>query len=149
LNEVINLTVGSPYVGKKLFMESCGVCHKLFARGGEAGPDLTVYKRDDLPNLLLNIVNPNAEIREGYESFNVETKDGRELTGFLADKDAQVIILRTPDGQSVSLPHAQISRMASTGSSLMPQGLLAHLSDQQVRDLFAYLRSTQPLNDGN
>ena len=29
----------------------------------------------------------------------------------------------------------------------MPEGLLNDLSDQQVRDLFAYLRSTQPLID--
>ncbi len=149
LGEVINLTTGSPYAGKKLFLENCGVCHKLFTKGGEIGPDLTVYQRDDLPNLLLNIVNPNAEIREGYESFLVETKDGRSLTGFRADQDAQVVVLRTPDGQTVPLPRAEIASMEPAGASLMPEGLLSGLSDQQVRDLFAYLRSTQPLNDGN
>jgi len=149
LSEVINLTTGSPYSGKKLFTESCGVCHKLFGKGGEIGPDLTIYQRGDLPNLLLNVVNPNAEIREGYESFNVETSDGRELTGFLADQDAHVIVLRTPDGQSLALPRAEIRDMSAAGMSLMPEGTLAHLGDQQVRDLFAYLRSTQPLNDGN
>ena len=149
LAEVINLTTGSPYAGKKLFLENCGGCHKLFTKGGEIGPDLTVYQRNDLPNLLLNIVNPNAEIREGYESFLVETKDGRSLTGFRADQDAQVVVLRTPDGQNVPLPRAEIASMEPAGASLMPEGLLANLSDQQVRDLFAYLRSTQPLNDGN
>ena len=149
LAEVINLTTGSPYAGKKLFLENCGVCHKLFTKGGEIGPDLTVYQRGDLPNLLLNIVNPNAEIREGYESFLVETKDGRSLTGFRADQDATVVVLRTPDGQTVPLPRAEIASMEPAGASLMPEGLLSNLSDQQVRDLFAYLRSTQPLNDGN
>jgi putative heme-binding domain-containing protein len=149
LAEVVNLTTGSPYNGKKLFLENCGVCHKLFTKGGEIGPDLTVYQRDDLPNLLLNIVNPNAEIREGYESFSVETKDGRSLTGFRADQDAQVVILRTPDGQTLPLPRGVIVSMEPAGTSLMPEGLLSNLSDQQVRDLFAYLRSTQPLNDGN
>ncbi len=149
LAEVINLTTGSPYAGKKLFMENCGVCHKLFTKGGEIGPDLTVYQRNDLPNLLLNIVNPNAEIREGYESFSVETKDGRSLTGFRADQDTQVVVLRTPDGQTVPLPRAEIASMEPAGASLMPEGLLGNFTDQQVRDLFAYLRSTQPLNDGN
>jgi putative heme-binding domain-containing protein len=148
LKEVVNLAEGSPYPGKKLFMETCGVCHKLFTKGGEIGPDLTVYKRDDLPTLLLNIVNPNAEIREGYENFSVETKDGRSLTGFLADQDARLVVLRTPDGQTVPLPRAEIVEMKPTGSSLMPEGLLGGMTDQQVRDLFAYLRSTQPLNEG-
>ena len=121
----------------------------MYGRGGEIGPDLTVYQRSDLPNLLLNIVNPNAEIREGYESFLVETKDGRSLTGFRADQDATVVVLHTPDGQTVPLPRAEIASMEPAGASLMPEGLLSNLSDQQVRDLFAYLRSTQPLNDGN
>ena len=149
LGAVINLTTGSPYAGKKLFLENCGVCHKLFGKGAEVGPDLTVFKRDDLGSLLLNIVNPNAEIREGYESFLVETKDGRSLTGFIADKDGQVVILRTPTGQSLPLQRTEILSMDPAGSSLMPEGLLSGLGDQQVRDLFAYLRSTQPLNDGN
>jgi hypothetical protein len=35
--------------------------------------------------------------------------------------------------------------MKSTGVSLMPEGLLDSLDDQRVRDLFAYLCSSQPL----
>jgi len=147
LTEVIQLTTGNPYPGKKLFTETCGGCHRLFARGGDVGPDLTAYQRSDLPNLLLNIVNPNAEIREGYESFTAETRDGRTLAGFLAEKTSELILLRTPDGQSVPLPKSSIVSLQPAGSSLMPEGLLSNLSDQQVRDLFAYLRSTQPLND--
>jgi putative heme-binding domain-containing protein len=149
LGELINLTSGSPYNGRKLFTERCAVCHKLFGAGAEVGPDLTVYPRNDLGNLLLNILNPSAEIREGYQSFNVNTKDGRSLTGFLADKDAQSLLLRTADGQTIPLAQSEIDSMQPAGISIMPEGLLATLSDQQVRDLFAYLRSTQPLNDGN
>ena len=37
---------------------------------------------------------------------------------------------------------AQIHRLFF---ALMPEGLLQGLSDQEVRDLFAYLRSSQPL----
>jgi putative heme-binding domain-containing protein len=147
LAEVINLATGSPYPGKKLFLERCGTCHKLFTKGGDVGPDLTVYQRTDLPNLLLNIVNPNAEIREGFESFQAETRDGRTLFGFLAAQTPRNIVLRTPDGQSVPLDRDNLQSLTPAGSSLMPEGLLADLSDQQVRDLFAYLRSTQPLND--
>ncbi|MCW5559372.1 MAG: c-type cytochrome, partial [Verrucomicrobiae bacterium] len=149
LTGVIEVSTGSPYAGKKLFVENCGVCHRLFGRGGEIGPDLTVYPRADLGNLLLNIVNPGAEIREGYESFSAETEDGRLLTGFLADHNDRMVVLRTPDGQTVPLVRKELRSLEPANASLMPEGLLASLSDQQVRDLFAYLRSTQPLNDGN
>jgi putative heme-binding domain-containing protein len=136
---------GTPYEGQKLFNAACASCHRLFAQGGQIGPDLTTFKRDDIENMLLNIVNPSAEIREGYENFAVETKDGRMLSGFLADKDNRVVVLRGNDGENLTLAQDQIAEMKPAGVSLMPEGLLDGLSEQQVRDLFAYLRSTQPL----
>jgi putative heme-binding domain-containing protein len=147
LDTVLHTGKGSPYPGKKLFSATCAKCHRLFNQGGQVGPDLTTFKRDDIANMLIQIVNPSAEIREGYETLLVETKDGRVLTGFLVDKDNQVLVLRGADGQNVTVRQNQIEEMAPTRKSLMPEGLLKPLTDQQVRDLFAYLRSTQPLND--
>jgi putative heme-binding domain-containing protein len=138
---------GSPYPGKQLFKNTCARCHTLFAQGGQVGPDLTAFRRDDFANMLLHVVNPSAEIREGYETYQVETKDGRLVVGLLVDRDNQVVVLRGADGQTVTVRQDQVEEMAATKRSLMPEGLLKGLSDQQVRDLFAYLRSTQPLND--
>ncbi|HVV71410.1 MAG TPA: c-type cytochrome, partial [Verrucomicrobiae bacterium] len=143
--DVVRNGSGDPYEGRKLFSMSCGLCHRLFGQGGQIGPDLTPYKRDDLDTILLNVVNPSAEIREGYENYVVTTKDGRTLSGFLADKDNRVVVLRGVDGINTVLPQDQIAEMKSTGVSLMPVGLLSALKEQQVRDLFAYLRSSQPL----
>ncbi len=95
--------------------------------------------------MLANIVNPSAEIREGFENFVLETTDGRALTGFLADQDNQVVVLRTSEGQNVTVPRAEIVELRAAGQSLMPVGLLKTLTDEQARDLFAYLRGTQPL----
>jgi putative heme-binding domain-containing protein len=136
---------GDPYAGRVLFTGTCAVCHKLFGQGAQIGPDLTPYKRDDLQAMLLNIVNPSAQIREGYETYFVTTKDGRSLSGFLVDKDARVVILRGIDGVNQALPQDQIEELRASRLSLMPEGLLEHLTDQQLRDLFAYLRSSQPL----
>ena len=33
---------GDPYLGKRLFMEACGRCHRLFGDGGDVGPVLLV-----------------------------------------------------------------------------------------------------------
>jgi putative heme-binding domain-containing protein len=60
-------------------------------------------------------------------------------------RDEKVTVLRGPDGQSVSIEQKEIKEMRAAGLSLMPEGLLDGLGEQQVRDLFAYLRSTQPL----
>ncbi len=136
---------GDPYAGRTLFSATCGACHQLFGLGGKIGPDLTPYQRGDLDTMLLNIVNPSAEIREGFENYLVTTKDGRTLSGFLADRDNQVVVLRGLDGLNQVLPQSEVATMKSTGVSLMPEGILEAFNEAQVRDLFAYLRSSQPL----
>jgi putative membrane-bound dehydrogenase-like protein len=138
-------TRGNPYPGKKLFAESCGKCHQLFGQGGKIGPDLTSYKRDDLRGMLLNIVHPSAEIREGFENYLARTLDGRVVSGFIADQDPQIVTLRGPDGASITLPRDEIDELRAVPVSVMPEGLLKPYTPQQIRDLLAYLRSTQPL----
>ena len=145
LAAVIRGGSGDPYQGRTLFQNTCGSCHRLFAQGGQVGPDLTVYNRADLESMLLAIVNPSAEIREGFENYSVETRDGRSLSGFLMEQDDRTIVLRGLDNQNVTLPRADLVEFKAAGLSLMPEGLLETFSDQQTRDLFAYLRSTQPL----
>lgn len=137
---------GDPYKGKVLFTNSCGKCHLLYGEGGRIGPDLTSYKRDDTLRILLNVVNPSAEIREGFETVSVITEDGRVLSGFLADQDNRVVVIRGADGQSITVSRDEIEEMVPQKKSLMPEGLLSKMSDQEIRDLFAYLRGSQPIN---
>ena len=95
---------------------------------------------------MTHVVNPSAEIREGFENYVVITVDGRILNGFLADQDKQVVVLRGVDGQNITLKRDDIEEMKAVSQSLMPEELLNGMSEQQVRNLFAYLRIAQPLN---
>jgi putative heme-binding domain-containing protein len=56
-----------------------------------------------------------------------------------------VTVLRGLDGQNITLKASEIKTIKATGQSLMPTGLLDGLSEQQLRDFFAYLRITQPI----
>jgi putative heme-binding domain-containing protein len=136
---------GNPYEGEKLFLQLCANCHRLNFKGGNIGPDLTTYQRDNLGTMLPSIFDPNAEIREGFQYYLVKTKDGRSLSGFLVDRDSQITVLRGIEGADIALRDAEIETMQPVGRSLMPEGLLDPLSDQQLRDFFAYLRIAQPL----
>jgi putative membrane-bound dehydrogenase-like protein len=144
---VVRSGPGVPKPGRQIFVDQCARCHTLFGKGGKVGPDLTTYRRDDLETMLLNIVNPSAEVREGYTSYVVATTDGRTLTGVLVEQDNNVVILRGGDGKELTLPRDAIEELKPSKSSLMPEGLLKDFNEQHVRDLFAYLRSTQPLID--
>jgi len=136
---------GNPYEGRKIFLAKCSQCHRLFHDGGNLGPGLTNYQRDNLPHLLRAITSPNEEIREGYAYFAVLTEDGRSLTGFIVDRDLSGLRLRTLDGETLSLASEAIDEIVPLGKSLMPAGLLDGLAPQQLRDFFAYLRVRQPI----
>lgn len=146
IQEILKAGSGNPKQGKLQFTAHCGRCHRLFEEGGGIGPDLTPFARNNTERMMANIVNPNLEIREGFENYLVTTADGRVLTGFLADKDQQVVIVRGADGQNAIVPRADIEVMKAIPQSVMPEGTLKPLNDQQLRDLFAYLRSSQPVN---
>jgi len=147
LAKIVMAKPGNPYEGKKLYTGSCGACHRLFEQGGQIGPDLTAYQREDLDTMLLNIVNPSAEIREGYENFLLSTKDGRLAGGFLVEEDNHSVMLRGFDGQDVTFARGEIRELKAQEVSLMPAGLLTGYNEGQIRDLMAYLRSSQPLNN--
>jgi putative heme-binding domain-containing protein len=54
-------------------------------------------------------------------------------------------VLRGLDGQDVSIPRAEVRDLKPSPISVMPEGLLAGLNDQELRDFFAYLRISQPI----
>ena len=145
LQDHLAVGVGDPYRGWELFQASCAKCHRMFGNGGSVGPELTGYQRDDTPRMLLHIVNPSLEIREGFETYTVRTEDGRIISGFLFDQDQHVVVLRTADGQDVTVARENVELMERSPRSLMPERLLHDFQPQQLRDLFAYLRSGQPV----
>lgn len=136
---------GDAYRGEPLFASRCGACHTLFHKGGRVGPDLTSYQRDDLGTMLVSVIDPNADIREGFENLVALTADGRALGGLVVDQDANIVVLRGSDGADIRLRREELDSLGPAGSSLMPEGLLDDLTDGELRDLFAYLRQSQPI----
>jgi putative membrane-bound dehydrogenase-like protein len=145
VRKIVESGASDPYKGEAIFMQRCATCHTLFFKGGKIGPNLTAYQRDDLGTMLISIIDPSAEIREGYQNFMLKTKDGRILSGFLSDNDAQIVALRGLDGQDVRVPRSNIAALKAMPQSIMPEGLLDGLGDQELRDFFAFLRIPQPI----
>jgi len=125
--------------GKAIYHQQCGTCHRLYDEGGGIGPDLTGYERSNLDAILLNIVDPSAEIREGFVNYIVRTTDGNTWSGFLVGEQGNTIELRSFTGETVVLHEADIISRLPQSVSMMPEGLLMNLPEQDIRDLFAYL----------
>lgn len=130
--------------GQQLYMQRCGKCHQLFGAGERIGPPLDNYDRQNLKFWLTAIVAPSAEIREGFQSYSLVTDDGRVLTGMIASQDLNSTTLQTADQQLITVAKEDILQLQAMQVSLMPQGALADLNDQQIRMLFQYLSSPAP-----
>lgn len=130
--------------GLIVYEKTCASCHKLHGKGTPIGPDLTGAERKDRQKLIRNMVDPNAEVRPQYISHIAVTTDGRVLTGLLAGSTAETITLLDAKNKRTILNRADVEELRESTVSLMPEKLLDELTDQQIRDLIAYLQSAGP-----
>jgi putative heme-binding domain-containing protein len=68
-------------------------------------------------------------------------KDGQTYTGFLAFESADGVIVQTGPATTVRLPESEILSRSPSSASLMPEGLLNDLKDQDLADLYAWLKT--------
>lgn len=139
LNNDLRAGTGDAVAGKAIYKEKCATCHKLFGEGGTIGPELTHANRHDRQQMLVSIVDPSVVIRKEYLASNVQTTDGRTVTGLLVEDRPGQVTLLTATGEKVQLGRERIETIQESPLSLMPEGLLRDLKPQQLRDLFAYL----------
>jgi putative membrane-bound dehydrogenase-like protein len=126
--------------GRAIFARDCGSCHVLFGEGRKLGPDLTGSNRRNVDYLLENVVDPGASVGADFRAVSFVLEDGRAITGVISAADDRTVTVQTAQA-TVVLDRRDIAEQTLQQQSLMPDGLLTKLSDQDVRDLVAYLTS--------
>lgn len=139
LRAVARAGAGDADRGRAHFLARCANCHALKGEGGNVGPDLTGYDRTSLDFWALNIVYPSLEIREGFGSYDVRLTDGTIANGILERRDGGEIVLRDLAGNRTRVREEKVASLIASPISVMPEGLLGGMSDQDLRDFFAYL----------
>ena len=141
------LRAGDAARGAILFHQPQSLCSRCHSTGqGTAsllGPDLTSLPADTTDaQLVESVLQPSRAIRRGYESVTVVLTDGRSLSGLVAERTAEHLLLRDAarGGEPVSLAVSDIDELVPATVSLMPAGQTATLaSRQQFLDLIRYL----------
>lgn len=93
---------------------------------------------------MVSIVDPSAVIRKEYLSYNVQTTDGRFLTGLIAEQNPAALTLWTANNERTRIARNNIEPIDESPVSLMPEDLLKPLKPQELRDLFSYLQIPNP-----
>ena len=135
---------GDPARGKAIFLDAkkanCTSCHRMEGVGTPIGPDLTrVWDTLSPDKRLESILEPSKEIKEGYATFKVATTDGRVLSGLLLSDTKDAVTLKDAQGREVRIPAAEVEQKATDPISLMPSGVVGHLSFAELADLLAFL----------
>ena len=132
---------GNEMRGKAVFREHCSTCHRLEGVGNEVGAELKGIRQRGMASVLLNILDPNREVKPEYLAYALTDKGNRTLTGMIAAETANNVTVRQIDGTSVTVQRNQIKDLRSLGMSFMPEGLEFNIDEQSMADLLAYLNS--------
>jgi quinoprotein glucose dehydrogenase len=136
---------GNPWRGYGVFYNhpalACIRCHQVNGNGGQAGPDLTLIGAQKSPEYLLeSVVEPNAQIAQGFNLVTLKLKDGSYESGSLMSESANEIILKRADGSEAKLdPNNVVERQAAPSS--MPDIYKQTLTRTELRDLITFLRA--------
>ncbi|MBL9177342.1 MAG: c-type cytochrome [Verrucomicrobiaceae bacterium] len=133
--------LGEAARGAKIYEMACMVCHKFADKGNDIGPHLGTIKAWSAEQLVTNILDPNREVSPNFALYIVETNDGRTLSGLIASETAGNLTLKRADGGMDAVLRSEIKSLTSPGISLMPEGLEAAITPQQMADLIAYLKT--------
>jgi putative heme-binding domain-containing protein len=118
----------------------CAACHTVNGQGGNIGPDLSALGTAQPPDFIVGaILDPQKEVKEGYVSISITTKDGEEYQGYQLRETNQELVLRDVlQNREVRL-RRDIIQAKNQNGSVMPAGLVDSLTRAEFRDLVRFL----------
>ncbi|MEO1526240.1 MAG: c-type cytochrome [Planctomycetota bacterium] len=137
---------GNAQSGRALVMDAqarqCVHCHRVKGTGRSVGPDLDgLAAKRSREQLLESILQPSKEIDSQFQTHAVLTDEGELISGLLVERSDARLVLRTADGKDHELSPDQVQSEKVSPVSIMPKGLAAELTAQELADIVAFLES--------
>ena len=136
---------GSSKNGEEIFAREdvgCIKCHQVNGRGIDLGPNLSeIGAKLGKDALYEAILDPSAGISFGYETYQIELKNGDEAFGLLASETVDEIAVKAQTGIVSKYKKSEIAKREQQKISIMPAELQQAMSTQDLVDLIEYLSS--------
>jgi len=140
----VDLHVGDTTRGAKVYERlQCNSCHGGGVTPGQEGrlfgPDLAgVTRRLSRPDLADAIVYPSKQVVDRFKAQEIQLKEGEPLAGFITEQTDDTVTLAARD-QVHRIPRSRIRSIEPQATSLMPERAVNSLTDEEIRDLLAFL----------
>jgi len=136
---------GDPDAGKLLFEKdsklTCLACHRITGME-KSGPNLDgigdKYTRQEL---IDHILEPDREIKPGYEQAIIATTEGKVIPGRVERATKDFVRIIDANGKQSNVRTAIIDTLAYSPKSLMPDNVAQSVTPAQFCDLIAYLET--------
>ncbi|MCB0667384.1 MAG: c-type cytochrome [Saprospiraceae bacterium] len=128
--------------GQEVFRTHCGSCHQKAGKLGVAfGPDLAAVQNRNKTALLVDVLQPNRSIADGYELWILSLDSGNSLSGIISEQSPTSLTIRDATGHETTIAREDIKELTASEWSAMPENLHTQISQSQMADLLAFLKS--------
>jgi putative heme-binding domain-containing protein len=135
---------GNAERGEELFWSTCGGCHRIGARGGRLGPDLSAAGATRSREVLhRDIRDPGAAVTPGYQAVTIVTHDNRQIRGVRKGEDAFSIQILDSRERLQGYLKADLTSVSREPRTLMPAYGADRLSDADLDDLLRFLSTVK------
>ncbi|MBM3981603.1 MAG: c-type cytochrome [Planctomycetes bacterium] len=132
-----------PDAGRRVFespkLAGCSKCHRVEGRGANVGPDLSLIGRTERKWIVESLLQPSAAVAPHYQAWVIETLDSKTRTGLLVGTHLDKSVYIDDKGNRFEVLATDVVDVRAAKNSIMPDSLLDVLTDQEIRDLVAYL----------
>jgi len=132
---------GDRELGAKLFTKTCATCHQIAGKGKKVGPNLDGIGNRGLDRLVEDILAPNRNVDVAFRSSTIVTDQGRILNGLIKRTEGATLVIVDSKGEETSVATDSIDQKVLSNLSPMPANFGETLSEDQFRQLMAYLLS--------
>lgn len=130
--------------GREMFANpalQCAKCHRVQAGPETVGPELSkIGAKYTRAQLLESILDPSKTIDPKFVAVILQTKSGDVLSGIVTSRNVTELVLRDAE-KATTIAMGSVEKIVPQTRSLMPEGLLQHLTAQEAADLLAFLES--------
>jgi putative membrane-bound dehydrogenase-like protein len=127
--------------GGEKFASVCSSCHRAGDVGTEYAPSLTGWAKRQTTEVFLNsVINPSADIAQGFNGTQLKLKSGDEIHGLVLS-EGDPLIVQSAGGLTQTVPRNRIAERKGLGRSLMLSADQLGLTPQDLADLNAWLKT--------